>query len=95
MQFDQTSIAIRERNILEVFDVAANVLVRHLQPIMVLLFLNAMPFVVLDYYLINWMTDVSFSVELSLAYYAAMIALIISQAQLLSLIHISEPTRPY
>lgn len=82
MQFDQTSIAIRERNILEVFDVAANVLVRHLQPIMVLLFLNAMPFVVLDYYLINWMTDVSFSVELSLAYYAAMIALIISQAQL-------------
>jgi len=82
MQFDQTSIAIRERSTLEVFDLAANVLVRHLQPIMVLLFLNAMPFVILDYYLINWMTDVSFSVELSTAYYAAMLALIVSQAQL-------------
>ena len=82
MQFDQTSIAIRERNIFEVFDLAANVLVRHLRPIMVLLFLNAMPFVILDYYLLNWMTDVSFSVELSTAYYAAMIALIVSQAQL-------------
>ena len=82
MQFDQTSIAIRERSSLEVFDLAANVLVRHLQPIMVLLFLNAMPFVVLDYYLIGWMTDVSFSVELSTAYYVAVIALIVSQAQL-------------
>jgi len=38
--------------------------------------------VILDYYLISWMTDVSFSVELSTAYYAAMIALIVSQAQL-------------
>ena len=82
MQFDQTSIAIRERSSLEVFDLAANVLVRHLQPIMVLLFLNAMPFVVLDYCLIGWMTDVSFSVELSTAYYVAVIALIVSQAQL-------------
>ena len=82
MQFDQTSIAIRERSSLEVFDLAANVIVRHLQPIMVLLFLNAMPFVVLDYYLIGWMTDVSFSVELSTAYYVAVIALIVSQAQL-------------
>ena len=82
MQFDQTSIAIRERSSLEVFDLAANVLVRHLQPIMVLLFLNAMPFVVLDYCLIGWMTDVSSSVELSIAYYVAVIALIVSQAQL-------------
>ena len=82
MQFDQTSIAIRERSSLEVFDLAANVLVRHLQPIMVLLFLNAMPFVVLDYCLIGWTTDVSSSVELSIAYYVAVIALIVSQAQL-------------
>ena len=89
MQFDQTSIAIRERSSLEVFDLAANVLVRHLQPIMVLLFLNAMPFVVLDYYLVGWMTDVSFSIDLSIAYYVAVIALMVGQAQLgLSLIHI-------
>ena len=82
MQFDQTSIAIRERSSFEVFDLAANVLVRHLQPIMVLLFLNAMPFVVLDYYLVGWMTDVSFSIDLSIAYYVAVIALMVGQAQL-------------
>jgi len=82
MQFDQTSIAIRERNNLEVFDLAANVLVRQIRPIMFLLFLNALPFVILDYYLLSWMTDVSLSYELATAYYFAMIALIISQAQL-------------
>ena len=82
MKFDQTSIAIRERNSLEVYDLAANVLIRHIKPIMVLLFLNAMPFVLLDYYLLNWMTDVSYSYELSVAYYFAMLTLIISQAQL-------------
>ena len=82
MRFDQTSIAIRERSNLEVFDLAANVLVRQFRPIMVLLVLNAIPFVLLDYYLLGWMTDVSFSVELSAAYYVAMILLIASQAQL-------------
>ena len=82
MQFDQISIAIRERSNLEVFDLAANVLIRQIKPIMVLLFLNAMPFALLDYYLLSWMTDVSFSYELSIAYYFAMGALIISQAQL-------------
>ncbi len=82
MQFDQTSIAIRERSSLEIFDLAANVLVRNIQPIMILLFLNAAPLALLDYYLINWMTDVSFSYELSIAYYFAMLALIVSQAQL-------------
>jgi len=29
MQFDQTSIAIRERSTLEVFDLATNVIVRY------------------------------------------------------------------
>lgn len=82
MRFDQTSIAIRERSSLEVFDLAANVVVRQFRTILLLLVLNATPFVLLDYYLIGWMTDVSFSYELSTAYYFAMLALIVSQAQL-------------
>ena len=82
MRFDQTSIAIRERNSLEVFDLAANVVVRHFRPILFLLVLNATPFILLDYYLVGWMTDVSFSAELSVAYYVAMLTLIVSQAQL-------------
>jgi len=82
MRFDQTSIAIRERSSLEVFDLAANVVVRQFRSLLLLLILNATPFVLLDYYLISWMTDVSFSYELSMAYYFAMLALIIGQAQL-------------
>ena len=82
MRFDQTSIAIRERSSLEVFDLAANVAVRQFKPLLLLLFLNATPFVLLDYYLVGWMTDVSYSYELSMAYYVAMLALIVSQAQL-------------
>ena len=82
MRFDQTSIAIRERLSLEMFDLAANVVVRQFRAILVLLILNATPFVLLDYYLIGWMTDVSYSYELSVAYYVAMTALIVSQAQL-------------
>ena len=82
MRFDQTSIAIRERSSLEVFDLAANVMVRQLRPILLLLVLNATPFILLDYYLLGWMTDVSYSYQLSSSYYVAMLALIVSQAQL-------------
>ena len=82
MKFDQTSIAIRERSHLEIYDLAAIVMVRHIRPIMVLLLLNALPFALLDYYLVGWVTDVSFSYEFSTLYYTMMLALIASQAQL-------------
>ena len=82
MKFDQTSIAIRERSHLEIYDLAAIVMVRHIRPIMVLLLLNALPFALLDYYLVGWVTDVSFSYGFSSLYYTMMLALIASQAQL-------------
>ena len=82
MQFDQTSIAIRERSNLEIYDLAAIVMVRHIRPIMVLLLLNALPFALLDYYLVGWVTDVSFSYGFSTLYYTMMLALIATQAQL-------------
>ena len=82
MKFDQTSIAIRERSNLEIYDLAAIVMVRHIRPIMVLLLLNALPFALLDYYLVGWVTDVSFSYGFSTLYYTMMLALIATQAQL-------------
>lgn len=82
MKFDQTSIAIRERSNLEIYDLAAIVMVRHIRPIMVLLLLNALPFAILDYYLVGWVTDVSFSYGFSSLYYTMMLALIATQAQL-------------
>ena len=82
MKFDQTSIAIRERSNLEIYDLAAIVMVRHIRPIMVLLLLNALPFALLDYYLVGWVTDVSFSYGFSSLYYTMMLALIATQAQL-------------
>ena len=82
MKFDQTSIAIRDRSHLEIYDLAAIVMVRHIRPIMVLLLLNALPFALLDYYLVGWVTDVSFSYGFSSLYYTMMLALIATQAQL-------------
>jgi hypothetical protein len=81
MRLDQTSIAIRERPTLEIFDLATKALVRHFAPLMTLLVLNALPFIIIDWCLIGWMADSSYSQTLNVAYYWAMGMLIVSQAQ--------------
>jgi hypothetical protein len=82
MRFDQTAIAIRERSSLEVFDLAANVLVRHFRPILLFLTINALPFIVLNFALVGWMNSISFSRSLNFAYYWVTLMLVISQAQI-------------
>ena len=60
MRFDKTFIAIRERGILEIFDLALHVIVVHFKPLFWLLLIGTLPWIALDYYLIGWMatTDV-------------------------------------
>lgn len=82
MRFDQTAIAIRERSGLEVFDLAANVMVRHFRPIMLFLTLNALPLIVLNFALVGWMSSLSFSASLNFTYYWVTLMLVISQAQM-------------
>lgn len=78
MRFDKTFIAIRDRGILEIFDLSLHVLVDHFRPLFWLLVIGATPWAVFDYWLIGWMTDSNYPLTL---YYWTMLMLIISQAQ--------------
>lgn len=79
MKFDKTFIAIRERSILEIFDLSLHVMVDHFRPLFWLFMVGVTPWVVIDWILVGWLnyTDV-YSSGL---YYWMMLLLIISQAQ--------------
>ena len=78
MKFDQTFIAIRERSILEIFDLSLHVLVDHFKPLFWLFLIGVVPWVILDFYLIGWIFYDSFY---SSFFYWLMLLLIVSQAQ--------------
>ena len=80
MRFDQTFIAIRERGVLEIFDLALHVIVDHFKPLFWLLVVGASPWIMLDYYLVGWIATADI-VEPTL-YYWIMLLLIVSQAQI-------------
>ena len=80
MRFDKTFIAIRERGVLEIFDLALHVIVDHFKPLFWLLLIGALPWIVLDYLLVGWIATSDFA-EPSL-YYWVMLLLIVSQAQI-------------
>lgn len=79
MRFDKTFIAIRERGILEIFDLALHVIVVHFKPLFWLLLIGTLPWILLDYYLIGWMATTD-AVDPFL-YYWLMLMLVVSQAQ--------------
>ena len=78
MRFDKTFIAIRERGVLELFDLALHVIVDHFKPLFWLLLIGTLPWIVLDYFLVGWIAT-SAIVEPSL-YYWIMLMLVVSQA---------------
>ncbi|MCH2181233.1 MAG: hypothetical protein MK108_04440 [Mariniblastus sp.] len=55
MIFDQTFIAIRQRNIFEILDLSIHVIRNYCLPLSVLLLINALPFFLLDWLLFRWM----------------------------------------
>lgn len=55
MKFDHTFIAIRKRSTLEIYDLAIHVFRDYFAPIMMLLFVGALPWLVLDWWLLGWM----------------------------------------
>ena len=78
MRFDKTFIAIRERGVLEIFDLALHVIVDHFKPLFWLLLIGALPWIVLDYFLVGWIATAGI-VDPSM-YYWIMLLLIVSQA---------------
>ncbi len=78
MRFDKTFIAIRERRILEIFDLSMHVIVDHFRPLFWLLVIGATPWALLDYWLVGWLLD---SIYPAGNYYWVMFLLVVSQAQ--------------
>lgn len=78
MRFDKTFIAIRDRSILEIFDLSLLVVTDHFKALFWLLVIGVTPWVLLDWWLVGWMADTD---DFDAVYYWIMLLLIISQAQ--------------
>jgi hypothetical protein len=60
MQLDSTRIAIRERNLLDTFDLALHVLRDYFKPLLITFFVAAIPLMAINDVLIGWMMDVEY-----------------------------------
>jgi hypothetical protein len=78
MKFDKTFIAIRDRSILEIFDLSLHVVTDHFKSLFWLLVIGAVPWIALDLWLIGWMTDTQ---DYQGLYYWVMLMLVVCQAQ--------------
>ena len=63
MKFDHTFIAIRQRTLLEIYDLALHVFRVYFLQIMFLLLIGVIPWLLLDWWLIGWMLDGEYSSE--------------------------------
>ncbi|MEL7497088.1 MAG: hypothetical protein AAFN77_05720 [Planctomycetota bacterium] len=82
MRFDRTFIAIRERTTLGILDLALHVIVDHIRPLSCLLIINALPWILLDVYLVGHLLSDDYEAPAAFAFYWATLILVISQAQL-------------
>ena len=57
MRLDQTHVRIRERNVLEILDLAFQVIRAYWRPLLFLTILGALPWVLLNHWLTAWMLD--------------------------------------
>ncbi len=61
MQLDTTRIAVRERNLLDTFDLALQVSREFFVPLLVTFFLAAIPLMIVNDLLIGWILSVEYS----------------------------------
>ena len=57
MNFDETYIAIRKRNLLEIIDLSLHVIRDHFFKLVLLLLIGAVPFFILNHLVIGWMSN--------------------------------------
>ena len=81
MNFDHTYIAIRKRNVLEIFDLALLVIRDHFRPLLILWLAGTVPFFIANAIAIRWMTVDVFDTELLTLYFWIMAVLVSNQAQ--------------
>lgn len=81
MKFDHTFIAIRQRGMLDILDLALHVCRDYLAPLLLLLLVGALPWIALDWLLIGWMVSEAYSDLYSRTYFWLTLVLTLSQAQ--------------
>lgn len=81
MKLDHTFIAIRERGILEIFDLSLHVIRDHFKALVALLLIGAAPWILINWLVTGWLIVGDFSGEHGLLYYWILALLVISQAQ--------------
>ena len=85
MQLDNTRIAVRERNLLETFDLALHVVREFWRPWLACSLLAILPLAVLNYALAGWMADIDYVEEIApFRYYWTMTVLIYMEAPIAS-----------
>ena len=82
MRLDHTFIAIRERGMLEICDLALPVVRYHFRPLLALLFLGAAPWAVVNWLLTNWLAVGIFASDYAVHFFWLSTLLVISQAQI-------------
>ena len=60
MQLDRTRIAIRERELLDTFDLSLRVVRRHATPLIITFALGALPLMIMNHLLLGWIMNVEY-----------------------------------
>ena len=85
MRLDRTKIAIRERSLFDLLDMALRVLFVYLGPILLCAVVVAVPMMLVNWWLIGWMTEYGDITEGSFRYFWTMILLVAIEAPLISM----------
>lgn len=85
MRLDRTKIAIRERSLFDLLDMALRVLFVYLGPLLLCAIAVVLPLMILNWWLIGWMTEYGDISEGSFRYFWNMILLVAIQAPLISI----------
>ena len=84
MRFDQTQIAVRERAMLDIFDIALHVTRVFAWPLLVTFSFGVVPLMLFNYLLIGWMTDIAYEEQFPYRYLWNMMLLVYIEASLAS-----------
>lgn len=81
MRFDQTFIAIRKRNLLEIFDLALHVCRDYVGPLSILWLLGVAPFAIANWLALGWLLDDIYDNDRLSLYCFLTVLLVANQAQ--------------
>jgi hypothetical protein len=82
MQFDRTTISVRERSVLSIADISLHVIRDHIRPLLFTFGLLFVPLMLLNYLLVGWMADPQYGNEMMFRYSWNMLLLILIESQL-------------